>query len=122
MIENDEMISLSKQSIVILALETWRLYSALDRARTQSLNLRYPVVKLKECLEKAGCSFLDLSGQTYDSGMAVDVVDTEEDPTLPFNIMSVKEMITPIILWRTTVIHQGQIIVRKGTGKEETST
>lgn len=65
-------------------------------------------------LESNGCRFEELTGQVYDSGMAVDVLTTEEDLSISSGNTIIKEMVTPIIFWKDQLISPGQVILVKG--------
>lgn len=112
-----DIIELHKDTFTALALEVWRLHGVLEKNKDNpdSVNLRYSIKKLKETLELEGCLYVDLTGQAYDAGMALDILGTEEDPTQPGESLIIKEMISPIILLKNALIRHGQAILAKGT-------
>lgn len=121
MTASSDVVTLSNDSFAVLALESWRLSRIIDNTNPHSMHLQYSINKIRECLESEGCTYIDLTGQKYDSGMAVDVIDVELDSNQSSSLTLIKEVITPIILWKKDVIHHGQVIVRKGTLNEKKS-
>jgi hypothetical protein len=113
--EKTPVYELSKDQIVTLALEIWRMWSSVKSNSPNSDAHHDSVRKLMEVIEEAGCKFVDLTGQAYDAGLAVDILDTEVDRDQPVGALIVKEMVSPVIVWQGSVVHFGQVIVSKGT-------
>jgi hypothetical protein len=72
--------------------------------------------------EKEGISFVDLKDQIYDAGMALEVIDVEENPSKLKGVNIIKEVIEPLILLNGQVINQGRVILEKGTFEEAPNT
>ena len=106
---------LSKDQVVALALEIWRMWSSVKSDSPNSGGQHDSVRKLMEVMEEAGCKFVDLTGQAYDAGLAVDILDTEVDRDQLVSALIVKEMVSPVVIWQGSVVHFGQVIVSKGT-------
>jgi len=109
-----DSILLSKDTVITLALETWRLWQMMKKVKDKasSVGLRYSVRKMKNALEAQGCSFIDITGQIYDEGMAVDVIDIEGE-NKDNAVRLVKEMMTPIILFKNKLLIYGQVILER---------
>jgi len=113
MTEQKNLIELPRAVIISIALEVWRLWRIAEKMddRSFSVNIRYSTKKMKNALETNGCSFIDLSGEAYDTGMAVDVIDTEGKEKRDGEYLFVKEMISPIILFDDNLLKHGQAIL-----------
>ena len=80
--------------------------------QSYALPLRYSTRKMKQLLEAQGASFIDLTGEMYDAGMAVDVIDTEGEKADEQMTLMIKEMIAPIILFNEALLSHGQVILQ----------
>lgn len=100
-----------------LALEAWRLSKSVsdggDDPGGARVAIRYSVRKMKQVLEASGCSYVDLTGHSYDAGMALDVLSVEGGPGADTSELLVKEMLSPIILWKGRVLRHGEAILQK---------
>ena len=115
MADQKDSIELPRSVIATIALEIWRLWRTVENKETQtnSVNLRYSIRKMKEALEIQGCSFIDLTGEVYDAGMAVDIIDTEGEKKDGVIYLIIKEMVAPIILFRNVLLTHGQVILER---------
>lgn len=106
---------MTKTVFITLAIETWRLSKLLESSEGQLklVALRYSLRKMKSALESQGCCFIDLTGQTYDLGMAVEVIDKEDCQKEEEGSLIIKEMITPIVLFNNSLLATGQVVVGK---------
>jgi hypothetical protein len=111
-----DVIRYPKEALSKIALETWRLWKSTEQMENQPgfMNIRYSIKKIKDTLEIEGISFIDLTGQEYDSGMAIDILETEEDSSRTANTLIIKEMISPIILWKKKLLKHGSAVLVKG--------
>ncbi|MFY9226202.1 MAG: hypothetical protein WAQ98_26230 [Blastocatellia bacterium] len=110
-----ENLEVSKSTFVTLAIETWRLSRLIESSEGQLrlVALRYSIRKMKTTLESQGCCFIDLTGQLYDLGMAVEVIDSEDCQKEDKGSLIIKEMIAPIVLFNNSLLAAGQVIVGK---------
>ena len=108
----DDLLQLPREALATLAIETWRLCQNLEKLPNQPniVALRYSARKLRQTLENQGCSFLDYTGQIYDAGLAVEVIDIEADESKE-NKLIIKEMVVPIILFQNKLLVSGQVIL-----------
>jgi len=80
--------------------------------------MRHSILNIFFLLEKEGISFVELKNQTYDAGMAMEVIDIEENPQRLKGMNIIKEVIEPLILLNGLVINQGRVILEKGMLEE----
>lgn len=109
-----EMVAISKETLATFAVEVWRLIQNIEKSPTNIVALRYSLRKLRQALEMQGCVFLDLTGKTYDAGLAVEVIDIESD-SQELTKLVIKEMLVPIILFQDKLLVSGQVILAKPT-------
>lgn len=98
-----------------LVVEAWRLdrHFAARSGDTVPAAWRHAARRLGDFLAKQGFTVLDLTGRSYDPGLAVLVVDVVEDPGVPTDQAVIEEMLAPIVLWRGAVARPGQVVVRQ---------
>jgi len=53
-----------------------------------------------------------MTGQPYDPGLAVEAVEVLDEPDGPDGYGRIEEMVSPIVLWRGTVVSHGQVVTR----------
>ena len=108
-----EEIKLPRSIIASLALEIWRLWRLIEISENQPypLSLQYSIKKMKDIFIKQGVDFIDLTGELYDAGMAIDILDTEGEKSEGEQTLIIKEMISPIILFQNEILMHGQVIL-----------
>jgi len=102
-------------SFADLAVECWRLgrcLSAIDE-NNQKVALNYIHRKLNRFIEDNGLQALDISGQSFDPGLALEVIETIETEGVPQGTSIVGEMTSPIVLHEGRVIRHGIAPVHK---------
>jgi hypothetical protein len=111
------VLALSQEALATLAVEVWRLGQNLAKLPDQSnlVALKYSTRKLRQTLEDQGCVFLDLTGKTYDAGLALEVIDIENENRQTELI--IKETIVPIILFQNKLLVSGQVILESNLRK-----
>jgi molecular chaperone GrpE (heat shock protein) len=100
-------------ALVELAIESWRLeqwLAALPPQKAAS-KLRHIARRLQKFLTERELAALDLTGQKYEPGLAVEVLDVLTDESLRAREKLIVEMVAPIILWRGRVVRHGQVVV-----------
>jgi hypothetical protein len=109
---------ISSEQLLTLAMETWRGTRELERMRDQqsAIGLRYSLRKIRATLEEAGISYLDLTGQRYDAGMSLDIIDVEGDQE--GGELVIKEMMAPIILLNGTLLAWGEAVLERRVSPE----
>ena len=106
--------------IVDIAVESWRFsrlflkmlnkLDASEAARYVS-QYKYYLEKLEQSLKGAGVSLVNLEGQNYDAGMAVNALNMED-----FNAndnLLIDQMIEPIIMGHDGLIRTGTVMLGK---------
>jgi hypothetical protein len=102
---SQEQIDALKDSVVTMAVESWRLFKVLDRLlnsldvkeqqRYQS-KIRWFVKKAEESLKTAGFNIVNYEGRQYDPGIPaspINLEDFQQDDQL-----YVTQMLEPVIL------------------------
>jgi len=103
-------------SLIELAVESWRLRRWLSDSAVDKLKapVRHVARRLEEFLKERAIEALDIMGQPYEPGLAVDVVDVIPDANLPEGPGVIDETVAPIVLWRGAVVKHGQVVTRRG--------
>lgn len=104
-------------ALIELAIESWRLeqwLAALPPEKVAS-KLRHIARRLQKFLSERELAALDLTGQKYEPGLAVEVLEVLTDESLRARDKLIVEMVAPIILWRGRVVRHGQIVVGQGS-------
>lgn len=109
-----------KESIISMAIESWRFSRVFDRllakldAKEQNRyknQFRWFVKKVEEALERSGMKIVNIEGHYFDTGMAATPINIEE-----FNendVLIVDQMLEPIIMGKEGLIKTGIITLRK---------
>lgn len=100
-----------------MAVECWRLERRAAGAGPEGAHARHAARRLGKFLDECELSVLDLTGQRYEGGLAVEVLDVTRDASLADGAEIIEEMIAPVVLWRGTVVRHGQAVVRRGTNQ-----
>jgi hypothetical protein len=102
-------------SLIELAVEHWRLerwLAKLDQDESIAHG-RHVARRLNKFLSERELAVLDLSGQPYEPGLAVEVLDVIQEEEMPRETQLIDETVTPIVMWRGTVVQFGQVIIRR---------
>ena len=114
----------ASQSLVDLALETWRFRQTAERcmpgmdlmdAERFANGFEWYLRKVQAVLDEAGLSVIDLTGLPYDQGMAVTPLNLDDfyaDAGLP---LTVAQMVEPIIMENGSVRRAGSVLLREET-------
>ena len=107
---------IERKNFIKCAVEVWRLRNQIEPIKEKQFTvIRHSILNLFYLFEKEGISFVELKNQAYDAGMALEVIDIEENSQLPKGSVTIKEVIEPLVLLNGQVINQGQVILEKGT-------
>lgn len=99
-------------SIADLAVEWWRLERwAVDDSKIVG---RHVARRVARFLEENGIEVVDLTGKPYEAGLAAEVLERIPDDGEP----RVEETVSPIVLWKGTVVKQGQVVTKGNGGRE----
>jgi hypothetical protein len=108
-------------SLIELAVENWRLAAWLTKLDQEEsiAHGRHVSRQLNKFLSERELTVLDLAGQPYEPGLAVEVLDVIPDEEMPDDKQVIDETVTPIVMWRGTVVQFGQVIIRKGVASSQ---
>ena len=130
--------------VAAVAEQVIRLQASLARLADEpkAAGVRHAARKLQAALVQAGVEYIDLTGQPYDEGLAVEVIDvlpsrvdgqssatpttrgdlpgtadrvSSSPPALPPAVDSMWEIastVLPIIIWNGAVIRRGEVTLR----------
>jgi hypothetical protein len=104
-------------ALVELAIESWRLEHWLAGLPPEKVasKLRHVARRLQKFLSGRELAALDLTGQKYEPGMAVEVLEVLPDENLRAQEKLIVEMVAPVVLWRGRVVRHGQIVIGQGS-------
>lgn len=108
-----DRICLSIEEAKDLAIQVWRIERLAETLAAGTSPLRYASRQLNELLLKHRVETVDLRGQEYMPGLAVDVIDVEA-PKEKF-IQRIVETIEPIVMIDGQVVHFGKVVVSGAT-------
>lgn len=106
--------------IIDMAVENWRFFrlfikvaSKLDAGETAKYvsQLRYFQKKIEDSLESIGLKLVNLEGQSFDTGMAVSVINMDDFG--PEDLLEIDQMVEPVIMGTDGVRRPGTVLVRK---------
>jgi len=108
------------QSIISLAVESWRFGKVFDRLLTKldageqsryKNQFRWFIKKVEEALEHAELRIVNVEGHPFDPGIAATPLNIEEFDAN--DTLIVDQMIEPIIMGNEGLIKTGTITLRK---------
>lgn len=120
MTTNDSSADQLEQSLINIAVESWRFSRLFSRvmnkldageAARYLSQLRYFQKKLEEHLETNGLKLVNVEGQPFDPGMAASAVNSSDFG--PDDVLLVDQMLEPIIMGPDGLKKQGTVMLRK---------
>lgn len=118
-ITHEDTVEIEKKVFIKFAIEVWRLRNCIEPIQERKISIiRHSVLNVFSLIEKEGISFVELKNQTYDAGMAVEVIDIEENPRRLKGVNIIKEVIEPLILLNGQILNPGRVILEKGMLEE----
>jgi hypothetical protein len=111
----NEDLSVPVDEIIEQAVEFWRLKSFLEKSGNGELApaVRHYTRRAEGFFGKYGIGLVDLTGQKYEPGLAVEVIETvEARKELPAAEIIV-EMTEPVVLFREKVIRHGRAVISR---------
>jgi hypothetical protein len=114
-------VEVGLSALTDLAVDCWRLQNwAFVRGHEKERVVARQVSRaLSSFLSEIGLETCDLAGQPYDPGLAVEVVDSEEDATAPNGSVKIQEMLAPIVLRNGKLVRVGQVALSRGMSDSE---
>ena len=113
---------LLKETIVSMAVESWRFGKTYDRLLTKldageqnryKSQFRWFIKKVEEALERADMRIVNVEGHPFDPGMAATPLNIEEFDAN--DALIVDQMIEPIVMGKEGLIKTGTVTLRKVT-------
>jgi hypothetical protein len=104
-------------SLIDLAIEAWRLerwVSELNSGQSAAAG-RFVARRVTAFVVGCGLETVDMTGQPYEPGLAVELLGHVQDTTLPPGAVLVDEMVAPLCLWRGKVVRMGQVVTRSAS-------
>jgi hypothetical protein len=110
-----ETIAVPASTLIDLCIEHWRLSRAIDGSSAASGGAaRHALRRIGDIVKRFELEARSLEGQPFDAGLAVRVVHTEDDPKLPEGKAVIEETVSPMVLWRGTVVRVADVVTRRG--------
>lgn len=95
-----------------LAISYWRMERWVNNINAERKMAANSALRtIKKYLDSNGIEILDLLGNTYDPGMAVDVINNDVPDGVDESKIVISEMIKPVIIKDGTVIQFGQVSI-----------
>lgn len=100
-------IAPSTVDLIDLAVEVWRVSVRIEKVapeiqEVQRKGIETSLQKLKRHLDRYDLEVVDYTGQKYNEGLNLDVLNVEKDASV--TVPTVKETVEP------TVLHKGQVV------------
>jgi hypothetical protein len=115
------IVEVGLSALTDLAVDCWRLqhWAFVSGHENERVVARQVSRALSSFLSDIGLETRDLTGQPYDAGLSVEVVDAEEDASAPNGSVRIQEMIAPIVLRNGELIRGGQVALSRGPSDQE---
>src|SRR3954447_13927673 len=110
--ELPKSIEVPLASLAELAVEWWRLDRWAADASESPAQARHVARRMRSFLDAHGLEVLDVTGRAYEPGLAVEVIDAYADAALPAGAKVIDETVSPIVLWRGSVVRHGQVVIK----------
>lgn len=120
----EKEVTALKNALSGIAAESWRFSHAMEKAlqRMDAMDAErfarqysYFSTRVRQAMAEAGLTCLDLTGQPYDVGMAVQAMNIDEFDE--DELLVITQMIEPVILCDGRVMKTGMVML--GTVPEE---
>lgn len=120
MIQSNEAVEQIEQSLIDIAVESWRfsrlfakVVGKLDAGESARYfgQLRYFQKKLEESLASSGLKLVNVEGQQYDPGMAASTLNIGDFG--PDDVLIVDQMVEPIVMGANGLRKQGTVMLKK---------
>lgn len=108
-------VEIPLSALIQIAIDAWRLerWCGANGDAPSSGVVRHASRRMLDFLRDQQVQFRDLTGQPYDPGLALEVVDVIEEPDGPDGYGCIEEMVSPIVLWRGAVVSHGQVVTKR---------
>ena len=109
----DKYKKVDTESIASLIVECWRLSKIDSKNSKDKIALSKFNKNLLKFLTDNNIQVLDLKGQKYDPGLAVEIIFTENADIEKPDLEIISEMVKPLIIIDGSVVRHGQVITKK---------
>jgi hypothetical protein len=107
-------------TLVSVGVEHWRLARWLKEVGGETSSAaapaRHAVRRIEDFLRACEFEVHTMDARPFDAGLAVHVVDTIDDAALAEGDVRIDETLSPMVLWRGTVVRAAEVVTRRGTG------
>ena len=110
-----DKLEVSVNDLVNLAVEHWRLSSWLATVGGNIGIARHAVRRMGDVLSRFQIEAQSLDQRPFDPGLAAKVIDTVDDPNAAKGTDTVIETLSPLVIWKGTVVRAAEIVVQRGT-------
>lgn len=113
--ETPRTVEVPLADLVEMAVEHWRFERWLARLPqdASAARARHTARRLARFLADREVKAVDLTGLSYEPGLAVEVLDTVRGEAAGGGGDVVEETVSPIVMWRGTVVKYGEVVVRQ---------
>ncbi len=109
----DSYMKIESESMANLVVECWRLSKIDPKNPKDKIALSKFNKYLFKFLSENNIQALDLKGQIYEPGLAVEVVYTENADIEKPDLEIISEMIGPLVIINGNVARHGQVVTKK---------
>ncbi len=107
-------VSVSAEELIELAAEVWRFEQKFNKIVSQLPEnyikaTKHSIEKFRRYLTKYDIQVIDFTGQKFNDGLNVDILNTEKDPSAEGSY--VKETFEPAIMLRGTLVKRAKVII-----------
>jgi hypothetical protein len=96
-----------------LAIAYWRLKKWVDNNDIpHKMAVESALRSFEHYLSDCEVEILDLAGQMFDPGLAVEIIYCENDEPLYESKFIISEMVTPTIMHCEKLLHIGQVVIK----------
>jgi hypothetical protein len=107
-------VDVSFSSMLNLAVEWWRISSALSASGSAPAGARHGLRRIEDFLKQSGFEVMIMHGRGFDPGLPLKVIDCVDDPKLSPGETIISETISPLVLYDGQVVRQAEVITRRG--------
>lgn len=104
---------MSIDEIIGLVIEGWKLSRLTPQDKRDRVVINRFLNKFNIFLKNNGVEIVDLTGQVFDSGMAVEVIYTEDENKDNALNSVIVETIRPLIFINGKIAKVGQVVIKK---------
>ena len=110
---SEQTVTIPLDKLAGLAVEHWRLATALGAERGQGggPTVRHALRKMEDFLRACELEVRSFDRLPYDAGLSARVVDTVADSSLPAGGSVVAETVSPLVLYKGKLLKVAEVVV-----------